>query len=58
MIEYDTVISPCISICKLDKHNVCKGCFRTVEEIRSWYTLDNDGKRQIVENVKQRKANK
>ncbi len=54
----DIVRSPCISICKLDKHNICVGCFRSVNEIRNWYTLDNDGKKKILENVEQRKVNK
>jgi len=25
--------SPCIGVCKLDKHGVCKGCNRTMSEI-------------------------
>ena len=30
------VASPCISICVLDEDEVCRGCYRTGEEIRSW----------------------
>lgn len=54
MVEYATVISPCISICTLDENRVCLGCKRTDEEIRTWYTLDNAGKAAIIEAVKQR----
>ena len=31
-----SVESPCVSVCELDEHNVCKGCFRTLEEIGQW----------------------
>lgn len=60
MVYFDSVISPCISICRLDKNNVCMGCYRSVEEISSWYepTTTNDDKRKILENIEQRKANK
>ncbi len=48
------VISPCVSICKLDKNGVCVGCYRTIEEIRDWYRLDNDGRKLIIEKTKLR----
>jgi uncharacterized protein len=31
-----SVESPCISVCELDENNVCRGCFRTLEEIGQW----------------------
>ena len=31
------MITPCVGICKIDKETqICKGCSRTVEEIRMW----------------------
>lgn len=48
------VRSPCISVCKLDKSGVCVGCYRTIDEIRDWYRLDNDGRRLILEQIKNR----
>ncbi|MFH7397063.1 DUF1289 domain-containing protein, partial [Pseudomonas syringae group genomosp. 7] len=30
------VPSQCISLCRLDEHKVCQGCFRHVEDIREW----------------------
>jgi uncharacterized protein len=28
--------SPCLNICSLDGAGVCRGCFRTLEEIAEW----------------------
>jgi len=28
--------SPCLNICSLDEHDVCRGCFRTLQEIAGW----------------------
>ncbi len=58
MIQYDTVISPCVSICRLDKDNVCMGCYRTVEEVREWYNLSNEEKQKILDAIEKRKPKK
>lgn len=31
-----TAQSPCIKVCQLDLENVCRGCGRTIDEIRDW----------------------
>lgn len=31
-----TTQSPCIKVCQLDLDNVCRGCGRTIDEIRDW----------------------
>jgi predicted Fe-S protein YdhL (DUF1289 family) len=41
------VPSPCISLCRLDEHKVCLGCFRHVEDIREWRSADDERRRQI-----------
>ncbi len=28
--------SPCIKVCQLDLENRCRGCGRTIDEIRDW----------------------
>lgn len=58
MVHYPTIISPCISICRLDNHNVCVGCYRTQVEICDWYTLDNEAKANILQEVEKRKPKK
>ncbi len=31
--------SPCLNICTLDGQGVCRGCFRTLEEIAGWIRM-------------------
>jgi uncharacterized protein len=35
------VPSPCINVCELTAHNVCRGCGRTTDEIAIWSRADN-----------------
>lgn len=45
-----TVESPCISVCAMkDDTGFCIGCYRTLEEIRGWWDLDNAAKNKVVE---------
>lgn len=42
-------MSICQKICKVDKTNTfCVGCGRTLDEIREWYTADQDRKKDIA----------
>ncbi|SEE47102.1 Predicted Fe-S protein YdhL, DUF1289 family [Pseudomonas deceptionensis] len=50
------VPSPCISTCRLDEHKVCLGCFRHVEDIREWRSADDQRRRVICEQARQRVA--
>ena len=53
----DYVPSPCISVCVLDADGrFCTGCFRTLDEIASWGTLDAAAKRRILAELPARKA--
>ena len=31
--------SPCLNICTLDERGVCRGCYRTLEEIAGWIRM-------------------
>jgi len=42
------VRSPCINVCDLDRHRVCKGCGRTVDEIAHWPTASEAERVAIV----------
>ena len=47
--------SPCISICRMDMQTGwCEGCFRTLDEIAAWSTMDDAGKRTIWSELRQR----
>ena len=48
------VKSPCISVCVLNKDDICEGCYRSAEEITRWAALDNTQKKAVMKNVKAR----
>ena len=50
--------SPCLKICTMSPHNktICSGCLRTLDEISSWRSLDDQGKLQVLAQVKIRRA--
>ena len=31
--------SPCLNICTLDEQGVCRGCYRTLDEIAGWVRM-------------------
>ena len=46
---------PCISICRMSASSgLCEGCFRTGDEIASWSSAGNDGKRALWKLIEQR----
>lgn len=41
--------SPCINVCSLDADlGVCRGCFRTIDEISAWSRVDNSERLSIL----------
>jgi len=53
----DKVASPCISVCKMNEdQSLCLGCFRTLDELRAWSTLDEAGKRVVWTQIAERAA--
>ncbi|NRA19566.1 MAG: DUF1289 domain-containing protein [Oceanospirillaceae bacterium] len=36
------IISPCISQCDLDDHDICIGCYRSAAEIGGWRSKSED----------------
>jgi len=49
--------SPCISVCRMsDSTGLCMGCFRTGDEIASWSSAGDGGKRGIWKLIEQRMA--
>ncbi len=52
-----TVKSPCIGVCTLDEATgFCRGCHRSLVEIRDWMILDDDDRRTIIAKVVIRKG--
>ena len=53
----DDVPSPCVSICEMSPDSgLCRGCFRTLDEIAAWSVLDPATKRAIVDALPARRA--
>jgi hypothetical protein len=48
------VASPCVSVCALDRDDVCTGCYRTAEEITHWQRLDDDARRAVLAATRER----
>lgn len=55
-IVSDEVSSPCISECELDDEGICKGCYRSVDDIVSWRTMGNDERLAANERAKRRQS--
>lgn len=48
--------SPCNGFCLMDNQTkLCMGCFRTIDEIIKWQSLDKNDKETIYKNIEQRK---
>ena len=51
------ILSPCVSICEMDaKTGLCRGCFRTLDEIAAWSVLDDDARRAVMAALPARRA--
>lgn len=48
--------SPCVACCKLDKHKVCVGCYRHINEIVDWNRRSESELTAIMQQVAARKA--
>jgi predicted Fe-S protein YdhL (DUF1289 family) len=51
----DSAQSPCIRNCCLDDDLTCLGCFRSLEEIKEWSTVDAHRRRAILQNAWRRR---
>jgi predicted Fe-S protein YdhL (DUF1289 family) len=50
-------LSPCLGICLMDPQTrMCRGCLRTIDEVRSWYDASAADKRVILERLAARRA--
>ncbi len=47
--------SPCIGVCVMDEvTGFCQGCYRTLDEIKQWWDLDNTQKRLVMQKANER----
>lgn len=55
MPEGEFLPSPCVSVCVMDPDSgVCRGCYRTLDEIADWARQPPAGQRAIWQCVAQR----
>ena len=48
--------SPCLGICLMDPATrMCRGCLRTIDEIRAWYEASAAEKRAILARLETRR---
>jgi len=51
--------TPCIDICTIDEANgLCKGCYRTIDEIARWASMSSGDRRAIMAILPERKPAK
>ena len=48
--------SPCISVCLLNKSDICTGCFRSADEITDWFMASAEQKRDVLQRARERRA--
>jgi uncharacterized protein len=46
--------SPCISVCVLDDHDICIGCYRSAAEITDWFMATDEQKREVLRLARER----
>ena len=51
----DQVQSPCTGVCTLDRHEVCVGCGRTIDEIAEWGAASAERQNEIAAAAEKRK---
>jgi len=50
----DKIASPCVRQCCLDERDICLGCYRSLDEILAWHTMDQQQKSALLETLQQR----
>ena len=51
------VASPCINICQMHATSGwCVGCLRTLDEIATWGSLDDIGRRELLQRLRGRRV--
>lgn len=42
------MITPCLAICKFDRHGICIGCKRTREQVAEWTSYSDDKRLELM----------
>jgi len=50
------VASPCVNVCVMDDvSGLCRGCYRTLDEIARWSVMRESEKRRVIALLSERK---
>ena len=54
--NFTSIPSPCISLCDINHvSQLCRGCWRTIDEIIAWSSCDDSAKKAVWLLIEQRK---
>ena len=45
------LLTPCIGVCRLDRHGYCIGCLRTGDEIARWSAMGEAERRWVMHEI-------
>ncbi len=45
------VLSPCVGICTIDEHGLCRGCYRSLPEIAAWLSYTPAQREHLMDSV-------
>lgn len=55
-MKREEVPSPCINVCSVDDDTgLCRGCYRSLDEVTRWPRMDNAAKREVLALLEGRK---
>lgn len=55
MSDLNEIASPCIGVCAMNEATgLCQGCYRTIDEIRGWWDMAPEQKREVLSTLEQR----
>ena len=55
MSDLNEIASPCIGVCTMSEATgYCQGCYRTMDEIRDWWDMTSERKRDVLSVLDQR----
>ena len=46
--------TPCIVVCQYDNEDICRGCFRTLDEISNWALMTEEERKKIMKQLDER----
>lgn len=53
--RFGSTPSPCIKVCEIDDEGFCKGCKRTIDEIRNWMIMSDYEQTMLLAELQWRK---